>query len=411
MKIFFISNWFPPVTSGSSFYVSSLAQALHARGHEIHVITLDWGPEFHPSETEGLTTHLLPVIRLPKLPIFYNLKLMGLAFTPSNIKRLQTLVRENNPDILHHVNHVFDMNFLSVLVSKIEKIPLVGSITTPVQHQNPWIHGLYTLADRMTIGFFGTCRWDGIVSLDNTAHQYVKRVYGERTQRKSKMIPFGVPLEIIDLYTGTPVERSGRPQILFVGHIHPFRDPTLLVRAMPLILKRVPNARLVLAGRVGLSNPVKEAKRLGLSGDQVVFLGETPHEETVRLLKSSHAFASWATGPFLGLGTAPMEAMLCQTPVVNDFPENLFGEGKLKNGENIILVNSKDPASIAENIIRLLDDEPFRQKVGAGGRKFVMENLNWERIAEAMEQFYKQILKQKGRTAASLQAAAVSIEG
>jgi len=156
---------------------------------------------------------------------------------------------------------------------------------------------------------------------------------------------------------------------------------------------------------------VKEAKRLGLSGDQVVFLGETPHEETVRLLKSSHAFASWATGPFLGLGTAPMEAMLCQTPVVNDFPENLFGEGKLKNGENIILVNSKDPASIAENIIRLLDDEPFRQKVGAGGRKFVMENLNWERIAEAMEQFYKQILKQKGRTAASLQAAAVSIEG
>lgn len=398
MKIFFLSNWFPPFTSGSSFYTSSLAQTLASRGHEVHVVTLDWGPEFRPAAAEGLTFHLLPVIRLPKLPFFYNLKLMGIAFTPSNLKRLRSLIREHQPDILHHVNHVFDTNFLSVLSAKMEKLPVVGSITTPVQHQNPWVHGLYTLIDRMTIGFFGTCQWDGIVSLDHTAHEYIGHVYGRKAQKKSKVIPFGVPLGTTELYVDNPVERSGCPQILMVGHIHPFRDPTLLIRAMPLILKRIPQAKLVLAGRVDLPGPVNEAKKLGLSSDQVSFLGETPHDETVRLLKTSHIFASWVTGPFLGLGTAPMEAMLSQTPVINDLPENLFGEGKLKDGDSIALVNSRDHVSIANKIIQLLTDEPYRQRVGAGGRKFVLENLHWDRIAEAMEQFYGQILMQKGRS-------------
>ena len=97
------------------------------------------------------------------------------------------------------------------------------------------------------------------------------------------------------------------PTVLFIGRIHPFRNPVNLVRAMALVVQRVPQARLMLAGRTGLTEPVQVKRELGLTDGQVQFLGETPHEQVVALMKTSHVLASWVTGPFKSLGPAPNE--------------------------------------------------------------------------------------------------------
>lgn len=395
MRILIFSNWFPPVISGSSFYTNSLAQSLSTRGHDVVVVTLDWGPEYAPPTDLPFPIYRLPVIRIPKLPLFYNLKLMGFAFTPGNCKRLKLVTDQHCPHILHHVNHIFDSTFLSIKVAYSAGIPVVGSITTPIQHQNPWIQRIMGLSDRVIIGRFGVRRWNGIVSLDHTVHEYVGRLYGKQVQRRSVIIPFGVRLDSIALYNNPAGSKSERFQVLMVGHIHPFRNPVQLIRAMPNVLREVPEARLILAGRVDLQEPVVEARRLGLTEDQVRFLGETPSEDVIRLMQTSHVFASWATGPYHSLGTAPMEAMMCETPVINDLPEDLFGKSKLKNWENIVLVNSRDPKSIAGAIIRLLKDEDLRQRIGAAGRRFVMEHLSWDGIARQMEEFYMNILEKR----------------
>ena len=395
MRILLISNWLPPVISGSAYYAGSLAQALQARGHEIIGVTLDWGEEGRPETDPPYPVFRLPVLRVPKLPIFYNLKLMGFAFTPGNQRRLERLIHEHRPDLIHLVNHIFDTNFLATRAARSTGIPIVGSITTPIQHQNPWVQAVFGAADRLLVGRFGVSRWNGIISLDWTVHRYVGEVYGREVQKRSVMIPLGARLEAMTAYGNGLPQRTGQPQILMVGHIHPFRNPTQLVRAMPHVLKKIPNARLVLAGRVEIQEPVRAARSLGLNEDQVQFLGETKHEKTIELMKHSHLFATWVTGPYPSLGTAPMEAMLCQTPVISDLPENLFGEGKLKNRENIVLTDSKDPRAVAEAVLGLLGDEGRRQKIGAAGRRFVLEHLNWGRIAEETEEFYEQILKRK----------------
>ncbi len=392
MRILLISNWFPPMVSGSSFYAESLALALRARGHEVIGVTLDWREDSLPEEAAPFPLYRLPVIKFSRFSFLYNLKLMGFAFTPGNYRRLKLLIRENQPDLIHYVNHIFDTNLLTTAVARSVQIPVVGSITTPIQHPNVWVQGILTLLDRMTVGWFGVSRWNGIVSLDQTVHNYVGQVYGRKAQNRSRVIPFGVRLDSIRQYDNASSERNGRPQILMVGHIHAFRNPSQLIRAMKTVLKEVPEARLVLAGRLDLKEPGRVARELGLTQDQVEFRGETGHEETLKLMKDSHVFATWVTGPFPSLGTAPMEAMLCETPVVSDIPEDLFGPGKLKNGKNIVLVNSKDVKAIADTLIRLLKDEALRREIGKRGRQFVLENLSWDRIAEAMEGFYEEIL-------------------
>jgi glycosyltransferase involved in cell wall biosynthesis len=397
MRVLFLSNWFPPVVSGSSFYTSSLAQAVAARGHEIAVVTLDWGPEYASRADLTFPVYRLPVTRLPKLSLFYNLRLMGLANTPANRRRLQAIVAEFRPDVIHLVNHIFDTTFLAGRVARTAGIPLVGSITTPIQHEDPLRQRLMGLADRLTVGHFGVKRWDGVVCLDRTVYDYVASQYGPEAARRSEVIPFAVRVESMPQYEDRSRPRSDRPQVLFVGHIHPFRNPVNLVRAIALVAQQVPDVRLVLAGRVDLQEPVEAARALGLTAEQVQFLGETPHEKVVELMKSSHVFASWATGPYKGLGTAAMEAMLCETPVINDLPENLFGEGKLRSSENIVIVDSRHPQDVADAIVRLLKDEAHWRVIGSGGRRFVLEELRWESIAAEMERFYGRVLGQKAR--------------
>lgn len=392
MRIFLISHWFPPIVSGSSFYAKSLAEALSARGHDVTVVTLDWGGDYSLDSSLPFQVHRLPVIKVPRLPFFYNLKLMGFAFTPRNRRRLAQLITQNRPNIIHCTNHIFDTNFLAVSAGKASGVPVVGSITTPVQHQNPWVQRLYHLADVSTIGWFGVRKWDGIVSLDETVHHYVGRVYGQQAQKKSVVIPFGVRLDSMPLYENSSSVRSTRAQILTVGHIHPFRNPSQLIRAMKYVLEEIPETRLVLAGQVDLKEPLKVVKELGFTRDQVEFLGPTEHSETIQLMKKSHVFASWVTGPYPSLGTAPMEAMLCETPVICDIPENLFGEGRLKNGENIVLANSKDPQAIAKALIQLLKNPSLRERIGKAGRRLVLESFSWDRISEEMILFYRKIL-------------------
>ena len=253
------------------------------------------------------------------------------------------------------------------------------------------------LADRMILGTFGVRHWDGIVSLDKIVHEYVGKLYGMRAQQRSVVIPFGVRLDRMSDYEDTSGSRSSRPQVLMVGHIHPFRNPVQLIRAMPIVLEAIPNARLILAGRADIDEPIKVARMLALTSDQVEFVGSKSHSEVVSLMKDSHVFASWITGPYRALGTAPMEAMLCETPVINDIPEDLFGEGKLKNNENIVLVDSHNPQSIAQAIIRLLKDEELQQKIGLGGKRFVLDHLNWQGIAAQIENLYESILTGKTR--------------
>jgi len=175
-----------------------------------------------------------------------------------------------------------------------------------------------------------------------------------------------------------------------VGHIHALRNPTNLVRALPMIQAHFPNARLVFAGRVQLQQPVLEAEKLGL-GKSIDFLGELSHDQINNLLHSSHVYAAWGSGVYTGLGTACIEAMLCGIPVVIDQPEDLFGDGDLKNWGNIVLVNRDDVDGIGESIIRLLGDDSVRRQIGINGREYVLKHLQWERIVEQVEQVYQRL--------------------
>lgn len=390
MRILLVSNWVPPVIAGSAYYAASLSKALAARGHVTQVVTMDWGAGYEPALDPGVAAVTLPIVRLPRLPVFFNLGLVGLSFTPGNIVRFGSIVRGFRPDVIHQVNHIFDSVALTALVAGRLRIPLVGSITTPVQHQNPFAHRIMAMGDALLLGAAGVRHWDAVVCLDEVVLRYVRKTYGHLVAARAAVVPFGVREDRMSDYLAGSIDEPRAPRILMVGHIHPYRDPTAFIVAMADVVREMPEASLILAGRVQMQGPVNVARRLGLLGTTVRFLGQVEHAETVRLMKTSCAATNWGSGPYPGLGTAGMEAMLCGTPVISDLPANLFGDRvPLRNWESLVLVNSKDPESIARAALRLLRDDDLRRRVGEGGRRYVLEHLRWEQIARRMELLYE----------------------
>jgi len=85
------------------------------------------------------------------------------------------------------------------------------------------------------------------------------------------------------------------------------------------------------------------------------------------------------------------EAMACGLPViVTDVADN---KKWIDNGVNGFVVPVKDPKSLAEKIIYLLQDEDIRKQFGKINRKIIEERNNYYTEMEKMEDIYKKLVQ------------------
>jgi glycosyltransferase involved in cell wall biosynthesis len=387
MKILIVSSWYPPILSGSSLWAESLVGALRKRHHDVRVVTTEWaGAPRETQEGRAEIVYRLPARLAPRNRFLLGLSIVPLAWSPANRRRMLQIVREFQPDVIHQVNHIFDTVALSAYAARQTGTPLVGSITTPIQSKSPLIHTLMRWADLATVYHFGVRHWHRIICSDSTQARYVLDSYGKRVNgRVVTDIFVGVHEKI---RRGVAQQRAPFPQIITVGHVHPSRDPTNLVRAMPAILERCPDAKLCIAGRIQFERPVLEARRLGLES-AVSFLGEVSQEGVVELVSKAHVFAILHQCPYAGLSFTAIEAMQFETPVVINAPSDLYGPGTVIDGETLVLVNASDFQEIARKILRLLQDRPLRERIGRNGKEFVDSYLDWNRTAQKTEKLYQ----------------------
>lgn len=187
---------------------------------------------------------------------------------------------------------------------------------------------------------------------------------------------------------------DGAPLLLYVGRLVTFKGVDHLLDAMALLCRtangRVP-PRLLLAGDgPHRANLERKARDLGIA-DRVHFLGGLPNAELPRY----HAASSMFVIPSTDHETfciAACEAMACARPVVGartgGIPE------VVRDGETGFLVPPADPAAMAERIRTLLYDDQLRNKLGHGGREWVLRMFTWDRVVDRIEQQYAAALAQ-----------------
>ena len=184
---------------------------------------------------------------------------------------------------------------------------------------------------------------------------------------------------------------SNSPTIISSKNLEPGYDIESLVKSIPLVLKKVPEAKFVIAGRGSQETELKQlAKSLGVS-DSVRFVGWIPSDEYPQYLASADIYVCTSLSDG-GLAISTKEAMACELPVViTDLEVNTEW---IKDEENGFIVSLKDPKTLAEKITYLIEHEDIRMKFGELGRKMVKERFEYDKELKKVENLYEQLIRE-----------------
>ena len=172
---------------------------------------------------------------------------------------------------------------------------------------------------------------------------------------------------------------DGKTVIGFIGSFYAYEGLDLLLKALPQVLRRLPQARVLLVGG-GPQEPALRAlaRSLGLEG-KVTFAGRVPHGEVQRYYSIVDVFAYPRHSMRLtDLVTPlkPLEAMAQGRLLV---ASDVGGHKELiRHGDNGILFRAGDAASLAQAIVQLLGQRERWPQLREQGRRFVERERNWE---------------------------------
>lgn len=211
-------------------------------------------------------------------------------------------------------------------------------------------------------------------------------------------VPAGVPVSVLypgadaevfrpDLPTADLRERHGlgdRSVVVCVSRLVPRKGQDVLIRAMPAIRRRVPEAVLVIVGD-GPYRPKLEAMAAELApAGSVVFTGPVSEQELPRYYRLGQVFAMPCRTRLGGLevegwGNVFIEAAACGRPVV--VGDSGGAREALVPGETGLLVDGRRVAEVADAVGSLLADPGTAERMGRAGRARVERAFTWERVA------------------------------
>jgi glycosyltransferase involved in cell wall biosynthesis len=170
------------------------------------------------------------------------------------------------------------------------------------------------------------------------------------------------------------VAKTPEPSLLYVGRIKRYKSVDHLLRALPLIRRRVPNATLTIVGDGdGLDALRALATELQL-GESVRFAGFVSSAEKVRLMQAAHVMLNPSMRE--GWGLTNVEANACGTVCVAADSPGL--RDSVLDGRTGLLYPYGDVTTLAERTARLLTDAALRARFEREALAWA-DSLTWER--------------------------------
>jgi len=178
--------------------------------------------------------------------------------------------------------------------------------------------------------------------------------------------------------------------ITALGHIRRVKGLDVLIRAVPAVQRRFPNAVFIIAGETHEAEHGRELSRLcaelGVT-NRVRFLGGIP--DPLPLLKASDVFCLPSRSE--GLSNALLEAMACGLPAV---ATRVGGNPEvIDDGRNGYIVESEDANALAERLSDLLDNQQVRADMGRMARSTVEDRFSDEQMIARVVREYESLLR------------------
>ncbi|MFA5853679.1 MAG: glycosyltransferase [Patescibacteria group bacterium] len=346
MKVVFATGIFPPDIGGPATSVSALAEAWSARGHRVTVVT------YSEHESDGIRS-AYSVVRIPRAqaawkryvnftravwrasdesgPIFAQDAIAsGLpALCVAWLRRRKLILRIAGDFAWEQAQVKYGYGDSLEKFQNDSNVPFVPMLLRAVQRF------VYRRAD-MAIA-------------PSRYLADVLRGWGV-PDRRIRMINNGVHLPEAAAQRGKFPHR-----IVAAGRLVPWKNFDVLLKALPRVLERFPDAELFIAGDGPEMMRLRALASAPMLEQRVTFAGKMEREALWKMIGESGVFA--LVSSYEGFSHQLVEASACGAAVV---ASRAGGNTELiEDGKNGLLVEPGDANGLAQALIRYLEDPSF----------------------------------------------------
>lgn len=353
-------SWEAP--GGVQFHVRDLAEHLIAAGHEVSVLA--------PADDDTpLPDYAVWAGRA--VPVPYNGSVARINFGFLSAARVRRWVRDGDFDVLHI--HEPAAPSLALLACWAAKGPIVATFHMSSPRSRGMIAAYPILQSALEK-----------ISARIAVSEYARRTLVEHLGGDAVVIPNGVDVSFFAA-AEPKAEWQGRT-LGFIGRIdEPRKGLPVLMEAFPRVLERVPDARLLVAGR---GDRAEVAAQLAPAvRERVEFLGMVSDEDKARLLRSVDLYVAPNTGGE-SFGIILVEAMSAGAPVL---AADLDAFVQVLDGGTAGEVFARaDAGDLAERAAGLLLDDGRRAGLRERGSRHV-QRFDWSTVGADVLAVYETV--------------------
>ncbi|HJQ78633.1 MAG TPA: glycosyltransferase family 4 protein [Lacipirellulaceae bacterium] len=384
-----------PANHGTPGSIRELVEATAERGHEVHVVTYHIGENL---PLAGVQLHRIPdwtgergvIVGPTRYRPLYDFQMIFTA--------IRTILR-HKLDLIHA--HGYEAALVAACCRPVVRRPVLYSAHNQMGDElasynffrsKRLANGLAWLLDRTVPRLGDRC----IPHSVNLQEFLLARGLAGRSE---PVLNFGID---VDQRPTCDRERlrnqlgvGDDPIVFYSGVIDQFQRLDLLLRAMAYVLRRIPRAKLLLLSTIRNEKHEeairREASRLGIAKSLILRV-PSDMEKGQRLL----SICDVAVVPRPGAPGFPIKLlnyMAAQRPCVM-FASSASG---LSHGEHVWLVGEDTGPALGKGIVRLLNDAPLRERLAAGGNRFVRARHDRRAVAAQLCQAYVRLLKETRR--------------
>jgi len=167
--------------------------------------------------------------------------------------------------------------------------------------------------------------------------------------------------------------------LLTVGSVTERKGQEVVVRALPEVLKSIPNVHYVMVGLPVIADRLNALGRDVGVADRLHFLGRLDNASLLLAYNASDLFVMTSQhssdGDFEGYGIAVVEAALCGKPAVVSSGSGV--QESIEPDVTGLVADHSDPSSTARAIVALLSDPARLARMGQESRRTALAEATW----------------------------------
>lgn len=377
MKILMLTWEYPPrIVGGIARVVHDLSHKLVKNGHDVTVVTYKEGdtPEFE--NDKGVKVYRVENYMIK--PNNFTDWIMQLNFTLT-AKATQIINEQGKFDCIHA--HDWLVAYSAKTLKDSFQIPIISTIHATEAGRNSGIHDdvqRYINDTEWLLTYEST----EVIVNSNYMKCELQRLFGLPFE-KINVIPNGIN---INNFNGITKDYDFRRKyamdnekiILYIGRLVYEKGVQHLISAMPKIINGYNDTKLIIGGKGGMYDELREqAKNLGIE-NKVYFTGYLSSKEVQKMYKCADIAVFPSTyEPF---GIVALEAMLAGVPTV---VSDIGGLNEIvDHGINGMKSYAGNSNSIADSVLALLYNHQLCNNIVKNAKTKVKQEFNWNKIAQ-----------------------------